>query len=157
MSLLVVISPLQDGSAPLSQQSLRHSLDARLGLLASSVEEDHLANTAAKERLLLNVQSGERHKDVALDIIGRERSVVKGLEEEFDVLKEIGIGVQHRVLHIVAVENGCDFGQQLELVKGRLAGFARLVISLTRALHLDLEVRQLLIDLVFEVLEGSAC
>ena len=70
MSLLVVISSLEDRSAPFSQQALSHSLDARLRLLASCVKENNFSNSAAQQCFLFNIQSRQSREKIALDVVG---------------------------------------------------------------------------------------
>lgn len=70
MALLVIVSPLENWTAPFSQQSLGHSLDARLWLLAPRVEQHHFADTAAQQSLLFDIQTRQSREDVPLDVVG---------------------------------------------------------------------------------------
>lgn len=153
VALLVVVGALEDRAAPLTQQSLGDALDADLGLLALGVEQDDLADAAGPQRLLLDREAGQRLEDLSLDVVGREGAVVEGLEEELDVLQEVGVGVHDGRLVVVAVEQRHDLRQELELVQGRLVGFARLVVCLAGVLHADLEVCDSLVQLIFQVLD----
>ena len=140
LSLLVVISSLQDRSAPFSQQPLRHALNTWLGLLASGVEENDFADATTEERLLFNIQLCKGQKDVALNVVGWKGPVVQRLEEELDMLQKVCIRIKHRMLYVVSIQDSSDFGEQLQLVESGLAGLASLIISLACAFHLDLKV-----------------
>lgn len=154
MALLIVVGALQDRPAPFAEQTFRHALDIRLGLLAACVKEDNLADAAAEQGFLFNIELGQRRKDVALDIVRRQRSVVEGLEEELDVQQKVGVGVQHSMLHIVAIQDAVDLREQLELVHGGVSSSARLVVCLAGLFHLHLEVDQQLVNFVFQILSS---
>lgn len=145
MPLLVVISALKDRSAPLAQQALGHALDADLGPLALGVEEDDLADAAGQEGVLLDGQARQGRQDVALDVVGRQRAVVQGLQEELDVLQEVGVRVDHRRLVRVAVQERHHLRQQLQLVHRRRPLLARLVVCRAGVLHAQLQVGDLLV------------
>lgn len=102
--LLVVVGALEDGPAPLAQQALGHALDGDLRLLALGVEEDDLANAARPQRLLLYREPGQRLEDLPLDVVGGQRAVVERLEEELDVLQEVGVRVHDGCLIIVTIQ-----------------------------------------------------
>lgn len=152
MALLVVVGALEDGSAPLAQEALGHALDADLGLLALGVEQHDLADAAGAQGLLLDRKVGHGFEDLALDVVGRKRTVVQGLEEELDVLQEVGVGIDDGLLVVVAVQQGHDLGKKLELVQSGLTGLAGLVVGLAGVLHADLEVGDAVIQLIFQVL-----
>lgn len=149
MPLLVVVRPLQDGPAPLSEQPLGGALDGRLGPLAAGVEEDDLADAAADEDLLLDGQAGQGVEKVALDAEGGHAAVVEGLEEVLDGLEEVGLRVEDGVLGGVAPQEAGDLGEEAELVHGRLAVLAGGVVGDAGALHAHFEGGDLLVDLVF--------
>lgn len=150
--LLVVVRPLQNRPAPFSQQLLGHSLDARLGLLAPRVEQHDLADAAAQKGLLLDIELRKPHEDVALDVVGWQGAVVEGLEEELDVLEEVGIGVEDGMSDVVAVHHGHNVWEELELVNCGLAMFAGLVVLLAGSIHHLIEANELIINLVLKIL-----
>ena len=57
MTLSVVVGTLKDGSAPFSKKPLRHPLNVQLGPLALGVEENHLADAARHQSVLLDRES----------------------------------------------------------------------------------------------------
>lgn len=156
LPLLVVVCALEDRPAPFADQTLCDALDAGLGALAARVEVDDLADSAAEEDFLVDRQPGERVEDVALDVVGWETAVVERLKEVLNGLKEVGLGVEDRVLNRGSVEERCDLGEQLKLVCCSHSLFAGIVVGDAGLLHGDLEVCDLIIDCVFEVLHVSS-
>lgn len=104
MALLVVVSPLEDRSAPVTQETLGHALDAGFRSLGAGVKVDNLSNATAQQSLLLNGESDESSENIALDVVCRKTAVVQRFEEELDVLKEVGIGIEDGVLDVVPVQ-----------------------------------------------------
>ena len=82
----VVVGTLEDRSAPLSQKALGHALDIEFGPLALGVEEDDFADTTGQESVLLDRKTCQGRQNIALDVVGRSRTVVERLQEELDVL-----------------------------------------------------------------------
>lgn len=145
VALLVVVGAFEDRPAPLAQQALSDALDADLGPLAFGVEEDDLADAAGEQGVLLNGQAGQGHQNIALDIVGRQRAVIKRLQEELDMLQEVGVRVDDGRLIRVAVQEPHHLRQQLELVHRRLALLARDVVGLARFFHAQLQIGYLLV------------
>lgn len=152
LALLVIIGSLQDRPTPFSQQSLRHALDAWLGLLAPRVKEHDFTNTTTQKCLFLNVQSCECRKNITLDIVCRQRPIVKGFQEELDVLQEVGIGVKYCMLNIIPVEDARHLWKKFQLMQSRLASLTSTVVSLAGSFHLKFQIGQLLVDFIFEIL-----
>lgn len=107
MALLVIVGSLQDWPAPFSKKPLRHALDTGLRLLAARVEQHHFADTATQQRFLLDVEFRKGHKNVTLDIVCGQRSIVERFKEEFYVLQKVRVRVQHGVLNIIPIQDGC--------------------------------------------------
>ena len=156
MPLLVVVSPLENRPAPLSQQTIRDTFDARGGTLALRVEENNFANATAQERILADGKLGQSSENVTLDVVGRQAAVVQRLQEVFDRLEKVSLGIEHRILDRCAVQQVRHLREELQLVNSRLALLAGLVVSHASLLHGDLQGRNLLVDLLFQVL-GSHC
>lgn len=103
-SLLVIVRPLQDRSAPLAHQPLGHALDLRLRALRLGVEEHDPTNTARHKDFLLDRYTRQRREDVALDVVRWQAGVVaQGFEEKLHGLQEVGFRIKHRVLDILSV------------------------------------------------------
>ena len=155
LPLLVVISPLEDGPAPLAHEALGHALDLGLGALGLCVEEDDLADAAGQQGLLLDGHPGQGGEDLALDVVGGQAAVgAQGLEEVLDGLEEVGLRVQDGVLDVLPVQERHDLGQELDLGHGRAVLLARQVVLPARRLHPDLEVCDDVVELLFQVLRG---
>ncbi len=155
LALLVIVCPLQDRAAPFADQALCDALDPGFGTLAPCVEENNFADAAAQKNLFVDGQLCEGSEDVSLNVVRRKAAVVEWLEEVLDGLEEVGLGVEDGILDGGSVKKGCDLREKLELVRGGLALLAGLVVRHARFLHGDLEVRDLVIDFVFQVLIAS--
>jgi hypothetical protein len=153
LPLLVIVCSLQDRTAPFTDQALGDALDAGLGPFAPCVEVDDLADTAAQEDLFVDGKLGEGVEDVALDVVGWQAAVVQRLEEVFDRLEQVGLGVEDGILDGRSVEKTSHLGEELKLVGGGHALLAGFVVSQASLLHRDLEIGNLVVDLVFQVLE----
>lgn len=111
VALLVVVGPLENRTAPFSQQPLGHSLDAGFWLLAPCVEQDDLADSTAQEGLLFYVETRQSRENIPLDVVGGQRAVVERFQKELDMLQEVCVGVEHGMLYVVAVQQASNFGE----------------------------------------------
>jgi hypothetical protein len=89
-----------------------------------------------------------------LDVVGWQRAVVKGLEEEFDVLEEVGVGIEDSVADIGSVHHGNNIGEELELVQGWLALLTCLIIFLAGSVHHLIESNELVVNFVLKILKA---
>lgn len=81
-TLRVIIAALKNRACPFSQEFLGHILDATFCTLAFGVEDNHLANAAGDQGVLVNGKLRESSQKVALDIVCRHGAVVQRFEEE---------------------------------------------------------------------------
>lgn len=102
--LRVIVTALEDRASPLSQQLLRHLFDAPLRALALGVENDHLADSAGDQGILLDRKLGQRGQQIALNVVSGHGTIVQGLEEESNGLQEIDFRVNQGVGVLVAVK-----------------------------------------------------
>lgn len=152
LSLFIIVGSVQDRPAPLSEKPLCDSLDARLGLFTSSVEDNHLSDATAEECFLFNIHFGKSVKNISLDVISRKGSIVQRLQKELDMLEKVGVWIENLMLNIVAVHNGSDLRKKLQFVKCWLTSLTSLIIRLACPLHSNLEIRQQVVDLGLEIL-----